>query len=110
MVQGDPFYQHLHKNIFFSGVPHSATFDFVIFMYLCQWFPTTVPRNTSVPQAGPKCSAKFFEILKFIQKSKFFGRKCSVRDFFGLKCSARNFPGLKCSATQKRLGTTELSN
>ena len=75
---------------------------------LIQWFPTTVPRNTSVPQAGPKCSAKFFEILKFIQKSKFFGHKCSVRDFFGLKCSARNFPGLKCSATQKRLGTTVL--
>jgi hypothetical protein len=78
--------------------------------YVEQWFPTTVPWNTSVPQAGPKCSATFFEILKFIQKSKFFGRKCSVRDFFGMKCSARNFPGLKCSATQKRLGTTDVES
>jgi hypothetical protein len=69
-----------------------------------QWFPTTVPRNISVPQAGPKCSAKFFETLKF----RIYGFKCSVRGFFGLKCSARTLPGLKCSTNQKRLGTTGL--
>ncbi len=39
---------------------------------LTQWFPTTVLRNTSVLQAGPKCSAKIFEISKFIQKKQVF--------------------------------------
>ena len=73
-----------------------------------QGFPTTVPRNTSVPQAGPKCSVKFFETLKFIQKCRIFGFKCSVRGFLGLKCSARTLPGLKCSTSKKRLGTTGL--
>jgi hypothetical protein len=76
---------------------------------LRQWFPTTVPRNTSVPQAGPKCSAKFLETLKFILKCRILGFKCSVRGFFfGLKCSAWTLPGLKCSISQKRLGTTAL--
>jgi hypothetical protein len=38
-------------------LPFSARKE-VCFDLLDQWFPTTVPRNTSVPWAGPKCSAE----------------------------------------------------
>ena len=38
-----------------------------------QWFPTTVPRNTSVPHAGPKCSARTLPGLKCSTSQKRLG-------------------------------------
>jgi hypothetical protein len=52
---------------------------------LHQWFPTTVPQNTSVLPAGSKCSAAILEILKL----KLY--LWLTRVFFYLKCSARPF-------------------
>jgi hypothetical protein len=38
-----------------------------------QWFPTTVPRNTSVPQAVPKCSAEKTNLTYFTVLFELFG-------------------------------------
>jgi biotin synthase-like enzyme len=80
------------------------------FKLLTQWFPTTVPRNTSVPQAGPKCSAKFFEILKFIQNFKIFGPKCSVRVSFSSEVFCKNFSWSLVFLNSKKVGNHCVNN
>ena len=81
-------------------------------IYLVQWCPTTVSRNTSVPPAGSKRSAAIFEILKlklYHWLTRYFWSKVFRETFLiWFKCSARHSFLLKCSAAQKRLGTTDL--
>jgi hypothetical protein len=71
-----------------------------------QWFPTTVPRNTSVPQAVAKCSAEETNLTYFTVLFELFGLKCSMRGFSMPEVFRDNFWGQKCSAIGKRLGTT----
>ncbi len=54
-----PYRQFLAQFTCFCFFSNQSTLQF---HYLRQWFPTTVPRNTSVPQAGPKCSAIFLKL------------------------------------------------
>ena len=63
--------------------------SYINYIYLIQWFPTTVPRNTCVPRDVSKCSAVklIFDLftLKLEFHSKIIRKKsslCSVQFIF----------------------------